>query len=201
MKEEMIKEKGLQKATEEYIDAIYYYNMYNSSGCWKSANEVNRGLRQLQTKKDKYESIKENINIRVKGFGWTQFHQSWSKDGKQHSVEFLAEKLKFIIKQERKLSIPDKPPINIPKRKKLPTLGKQTVVLENLDKNYIKDEEGFVRNTDTIRKERERILEWAVCTLRYNLGIGQKLTIHLLVRGSKFSLCLTFLIEMNQKRH
>ena len=53
----MIKEKGLQKATEEYIDAIYYYNMYKSSGCWKSANEVNRGLRQLQTKKDKYESI------------------------------------------------------------------------------------------------------------------------------------------------
>ena len=157
MKEEMIKEKGLQKATEEYIDAIYYYNMYKSSGCWKSANEVNRGLRQLQTKKDKYESIKENINIRVKGFGWTQFRQSWSKDGKQHSVEFLAEKLKFIIKQERKLSIPDKPPINIPKRKKLPTLGKQTVIAENLDNNYIKDEEGFVRNADTIRKEREDI--------------------------------------------
>ena len=151
--------------------------------------------------KDKYESIKESINIWVKGFGWTQFHQSWSKDGKQHSVEFLAEKLKCIIKLEKKLSIPAKPPINIPKRKKLPTLGKQIVVLENLDKNYIKDEEGFVRNTDTIRKERERILEWAVCTLRYNLGIGQKLTIHLLVQGSKFSLCLTFLIEMNQKRH
>ena len=137
--------------------------------------------------KDKYESIKESINIWVKGFGWTQFHQSWSKDRKQHSVEFLAEKLKCIIKLEKKLSIPDKPPINILKQKKLPTMGKQTVVLENLDKNYINDEEGFVRNTDTIRKERERILEWAVCTLRYNLGIGQKLTIHLLVRGSKFS--------------
>ena len=53
------------------------------------------------------------------------------------------------------MSIPDKPPINIPKRKTLPTLGKQTVVVENLDKNYIKDEEGFVRNADTIRKERE----------------------------------------------
>ena len=33
MKKEMIKEKGLQKATEEYIDAIYYYNMYKSIGC------------------------------------------------------------------------------------------------------------------------------------------------------------------------
>ena len=55
------------------------------------------------------------------------------------------------------MSIPDKPRINIPKRKKLPILGKQTVVVENLDKNYIKDEEGFVRNADTIRKEREDI--------------------------------------------
>lgn len=33
MKEEMIKEKGLQKATEEDIDMIYYYNIYKSSGC------------------------------------------------------------------------------------------------------------------------------------------------------------------------
>ena len=31
MKEEIMKEKGLQKATEEYIDAIYYYKMYDSS--------------------------------------------------------------------------------------------------------------------------------------------------------------------------
>ena len=97
------------------------------------------------------------MNIQVKGFGWTQFHQSWSKDRKQHSVEFLAEKLKFIINQERKLSIPDKPPINIPKQKKFPTLGKQTVVVENQDKNYIKDEEGIVRNADTLQKEREDI--------------------------------------------
>ena len=28
--------------------------MYDSSACWKSASEVNRGLRQLVTKRDKY---------------------------------------------------------------------------------------------------------------------------------------------------
>ena len=191
MKEEIMKEKGLQKATEEYIDAIYYYRMYDSSACWKSASEVNQGLRQLVTKKDKYESIEENINIRVKGFGWTQFHQAWSKDGKQYSIEFLAGKLKDIIKQEKKMSIPDKPPINIPQRKKLPMLGKQTVAVKNLDKKYIKDQEGFVKNADTIRKERE------------NMGVGSiysemqprskpKIDNTLSVRGSKFSLCLIF---------
>ena len=31
------------------------------------------------------------------------------------------------------------------------------MIAENLDNNYIKDEEGFVRNADTIRKEREDI--------------------------------------------
>jgi hypothetical protein len=30
IKEELIKEKGLEKATEEYIDALYYYQMYFS---------------------------------------------------------------------------------------------------------------------------------------------------------------------------
>ena len=58
------------------------------------------------------------------------------------------------------MSIPDQSPINIPQRKKLPMLGKQTVAVKNLDKKYIKDEEGFVKNAHTIRKERE------------NMGVG-----------------------------
>ena len=62
--------------------------------CWKSARDVNVGLKSLVTKKDKYESIKENFRIRVKGFGWNQFNQSWSENGRPHSVEYSAKKLK-----------------------------------------------------------------------------------------------------------
>ena len=76
MKEDMIKKMGLEKATEKYIDAIYYFNMYKSDACWKSAREVNQGLNKMTSKKDKYESLKENFRIRVQGFGWTNFHQA-----------------------------------------------------------------------------------------------------------------------------
>jgi len=40
IKEELIKEKGLEKATEEYIDALYYYQMYFSAACWKTDPKI-----------------------------------------------------------------------------------------------------------------------------------------------------------------
>ena len=36
-------------------------------------------------------------------------------------------------------------------------MGKKTEAVESLDQNYIKDEEDFVRNADTLGKEREDI--------------------------------------------
>ena len=73
--------------------------MYRSDRCWKTIREVSDGIKRLHTKKDKYEMLKENISIRVKGFGWEQFRQAWSKDGKPHTIEFLADRLKDIIKK------------------------------------------------------------------------------------------------------
>ena len=68
-KTEALKQMSIEKVTKEYIDGIYYFNMYKYMACWKSARDVNVGLKSLVTKKDKYESIKENFRIRVKGFG------------------------------------------------------------------------------------------------------------------------------------
>ena len=155
-KAEILKQAGMEKATEEYIDAIYYFKMYHSMACWKSVLDVNDGLKKLQTKKDKYESIKENIRIRVKGFGWEQFNQAWSKNGKPYSVEFLADKLKSIIKKEKKLTIPNEPPIKTPMRKKLPILGSQIMMVKNLDENYIREKKKFKGKANNIRKEREK---------------------------------------------
>lgn len=63
-----LKQMGIEKATEEYIDGIYYFNMYKSMACWKSARDVSVGLKSLVAKKDRYGSIKK-IRIKVKGFG------------------------------------------------------------------------------------------------------------------------------------
>ena len=87
-KAEIAKQMILQKATETYIDAMYYHRMYRSDRCWKTIREVSNGIKSLHTKKDKYEMLKENISICVKGFGWKQFRTAWSKDGKPHTMNF-----------------------------------------------------------------------------------------------------------------
>ena len=61
----------MEKASEEYIEAIYYHWMYDSMACWKgSASRINEGLKKLTSKTAKYDALKEHIIIRVKGFGW-----------------------------------------------------------------------------------------------------------------------------------
>ena len=65
----------MAKASEDYIEAIYYHRMYDSMACWKgSASRVNEGLKKLRSKMAKYDALKENIMIQVKGFGW-----EWAK--------------------------------------------------------------------------------------------------------------------------
>ena len=155
LKVEIAKEKILQKATENYIEAVYYNRMYRSDACWKTVREVSNGVKKLNTKKDKYEALKENIKIRVIGFGWDQFHQAWSKDGNPYSIEFLAEKLKDIIRKSKKLEIPEKPPIDIQNRKSLPSLGERTADVKALDLNYIKDTKKFKKDAQRLRRERE----------------------------------------------
>ena len=69
--EEIMKEKSLQKSMEENIDAQYYYRMWDSPACWKDDSKiVTKELKKLKSESAKYHAIKENINIRYKGFGW-----------------------------------------------------------------------------------------------------------------------------------
>ena len=70
-KEELLKEKTLEDATEEFIEGLYYHRMYFSPACWKDDYRiVARELRKLSSESAKYQALKENIQIRVKGFGW-----------------------------------------------------------------------------------------------------------------------------------
>jgi hypothetical protein len=71
MKEELAKETGMENAMEEFIDGLYYHGMYFSEACWKDdPRVVKRNLKKLKSETAKYIALKENILIRVKGFGW-----------------------------------------------------------------------------------------------------------------------------------
>jgi hypothetical protein len=156
IKEEIMKEKALQKSMEENIDAQYYHRMWNSEACWKDDPKVvSRELKKLKSESAKYNAIKENINIRYKGFGWDWCKHAWSKDGRKYTVYELAKHLQWIIKEEKHKSKPKEPPINMPQRMELPVLGTQTKSVERLDEKYNSNESEVKAKAIKMRLERE----------------------------------------------
>ena len=159
-KEDIKKEKNMEKATELYIEAIYYFRMYDSLACWKgSVKRVDEGLKRLTSETARYEALKENIMMRVKGFGWEWAKHAWTKNKRKYSVKELAKWLKFIITEEKKASIkkttPSEPPTVVPVRKENSILGTQCEYVKSLDKKYFANEEDFKKRADQVRMERE----------------------------------------------
>ena len=61
----------MDKALDEYIEALYLSNMYESDTCVKGdARGVRRLLKKLTSKTVRYNALKANITLRVKDFGW-----------------------------------------------------------------------------------------------------------------------------------
>ncbi len=122
-----MKKNCLQKSVKENIDTQYYHWMWNSMACWKGDPKiVSKELKKLKSKSVKSHAVKENIMIWVKGFGWDWCKHAWAKDGRKYTVFELAKHLQMIIKKEKQLGIPSKPPINMPQQMDLPVLGTLT---------------------------------------------------------------------------
>ena len=160
MREEIKKEKNMEKATEEFIKALYYHQMYDLDACWKgSVTRVTKGLKRLTSETAKYNALKENIMIRVKGFGWEWARHTWTKNKRKYTVNELAKWLKFIMTEEKKAEInatmPTGPPTSVPKRKENSILGTQCDYVRLLDMKYFANEEDFKKRADQIRLERE----------------------------------------------
>jgi len=155
-KEEMIEKKSLEKAEEALIEASYYWDMYFSDVCWKGKQSIVKTmLAQLRSESAKVEALKENIRMRVLGLGWKQFSITWSQKGVRRSVDELAMHLKMIIREERKLTPPTDPALEMPKRAVLPILGTATQqLLERNDTAKI-DEKEFRERAEELRMQRE----------------------------------------------
>jgi len=157
MKVELLKEKNLECATEAYIDGLYYYQMYFSLACWKDDRRVvAKHLKKITSDTAKYNALKENIMIRVKGFSWDWCKHPWSKDGRKYTIKELADHIRWIITEEKKQSIPDEPSPNVvPQRINLPVLGTQTEEVLELDRKYLANEDEFKKKAQTLGNERE----------------------------------------------
>ena len=154
-KEKLAHEHGLQMATEKYIDALYYYDKYGSPACWMNVKDVNREMKKLKSVSAKLSALKENIRIRVLGFGWSHFAHPWSKNGIVYSPDELALHLKTIIKAEKKCTIPNRPPVSLPHRMNLPQLGTQTSDVKELDVVQEETSIDFDENARKVRLDRE----------------------------------------------
>ena len=158
IKEELEKGKNMEKATEEYVEAVYLISMYYSDACLKDdPRNVKKLLKKLKTKKAKYDALKSNILIRVKGFNWEWCAHPWSKNGHVYSVHELAKHVEWIIREEkkRKLKIPKKPTPNVPKRKNTGVLGTPVDEVAELEKQYMEDEGDFEKRASKIQLKRE----------------------------------------------
>eukprot|EP00957_Ditylum_brightwellii_P206554 15348982-Ditylum_brightwellii.AAC.2 len=154
-KEELFQEKQLNKVTEEFIDALYYHDMYNSAAFWKSTAQVDNELCKIHTMSARLHAIKENIWIHGIGFGWIQFATPWSKHGKLFTEEYLSNHLKNIIAAETTQDIPTKPPVPIPKWKNLPQLGCQATDVQKFNVAQLEKSHEFETKAQSVRLERE----------------------------------------------
>ena len=156
-KEELKKQKELENASDDHIESLIYHSMWDSEACMKTVNDVTTGLKVLKYKKDKLQALKDNIQIRYKGFGWDDWKTQWSHGNVQYTIPELTKFLKDHIKEEKKKkrSIPDKPKVPIPKRKNMPVLGTETKQRAKLDTNTVEAEDEFELKSRKEWKKRE----------------------------------------------
>jgi hypothetical protein len=125
-KEEIASEVGRHNATEQLIDAIYYFEMWGSPACWRTVAKAETECAKLASKTAQLTALKEQIRIRVNGLGWADLSTPWSKDGAAFSPADLLVHLKKVISEQSRRVIPNKPPVPGLARKELPSLGNVT---------------------------------------------------------------------------
>ena len=127
-RDELALELNIEKASAKHIETLFRWEKYEKGEFWTTEEEVIAHVSQVEGVTAKRNTLKDKITDYVKGFGWDEYHTTWSVGGRPHSVEYLQEHLLHIIRDSRaKGKEKNKPKINIPLRKKLPTIGMSTV--------------------------------------------------------------------------
>ena len=99
--------KNLDNSNKSLVKEMMYNEMYNSEACWKGDSEiVTSNLKKIELGGKKREALKENIIIHVKGFGWKEYHITWTHKCKLQHISELAAMLRKMIKEEKNRDIP-----------------------------------------------------------------------------------------------
>ena len=102
-----------EKAVEENIVAMNYYEIGVSERRWKSPREATTIYNQLGSESARLKAVKEQIMIRRLGFGWEDCAHQWSSKGHTYSSRELLNFLKStVLPIEIKRGIPSEPTTN-----------------------------------------------------------------------------------------
>ena len=123
-KEEIMMERKLGKAQEEFIVAIYFYEQYHSPRCWVTTEKAMQEYGKIKSDAQKLKAVKEQILIRYLGLGWEKAHHPWSQAGKSFTPSELFQHLiNVVIPLAEKLEVPSEPPLTLPAPPDLPVIG------------------------------------------------------------------------------
>ena len=135
-KEEILKEKGMEKASVEMAKAIRYFRMYDTDACWKGDPKVVAlMLKRIRKPSLQREGLITNINMRVVGQGLDQWKITFTHKREKRSLKELANHLRKIIRLECSDDYvkPTRPPTKLEQRKPVPILGTMTNERRQLD--------------------------------------------------------------------
>ena len=69
-KQKLSLQNQVSKAKDDFIKLLLLIKAYYSEADWKSVEEVETEYNKLSSETAKFEAVKEQIRIRVDGFGW-----------------------------------------------------------------------------------------------------------------------------------
>ncbi len=155
-KQDLLRNKKILAVQKEYSNALTYIDMFHSPACWRTKNDAQKAFESLRSKAARMEAIKEQIRIRVIGFGWKDHHHAWSNYGVEYHPEDLFRHLiQKIIPEQTKRGIPEKPNMELPSRKATPQLGTLTSDVEALEHHYENDKEVVIKEAVKLRETLE----------------------------------------------
>ena len=89
-KQAMLRRNKLLGAQESYANALTYIEMFHSPAGWTTKPIALTEYEKLTSKSSKLAAVKDQIRIRVLGFGWDDLHYAWSTDGRCQTISCLA---------------------------------------------------------------------------------------------------------------
>lgn len=155
-KQDQLRKKKILAAQLEYAKALTYVDMFYSDACWRTKTHAQRAFNNLSSTAARLNAVKEQIRIRVIGFGWNNLHHPWSKNGVHYSpADLLKHLINNIIPQQNKRGVPDSPTLELPSRRHTCQLGTMTADVDNLDTRYEVEKESIIAEAVKMRDELE----------------------------------------------